>query len=359
MKAAVQSEEKQMVYRIHIRGGLQWVSSPKPTLLTSSCPSAHSRDGMPCFLGGLGAAPRSLILLTNEGDPEVSGRKNEDKEAGEEFLEGQYETAVSEEKQDGLRSSDNSPSGPECEEEFNMGTLNTDKVGGLQLETVNDLQKILQLKKRRRIKRLPVFNKESQSEAIPDRVDQTAFLEAALQNKLPVIEKYLADGGDPNTHDSLRRTALHRACAQGHVEAVSKLLEAGASIDDKDKLGCTAVHWACRGGCLPVLVLLLNHSGKLSSRDKLHSTPLHVAVRTGHYDCAQHLIHYGADINTRDREGDTPLHDAVRLNRFKMIELLLMHGANVRLKNGEGKTPMETVLEWQNRAKMILGNFKK
>ncbi|XP_012688853.1 ankyrin repeat domain-containing protein 1b [Clupea harengus] len=280
----------------------------------------------------------------------VTGKTCGIKEPGEaetqQFATGEYETTVSQEKQDDLRSS------RDLLDDHEAG-----KDDYLKLETVDDLQKILELKKKRKTKRVPVRKHKPAPEIVPYYVDEDDFLKAAEDKKMGIIEKYLEKNGDPNTYDNLNRTALHRASYQGHEAVVKRLLEVGAKVDQKDKLESTALHCACRGGSLPVVELLLKHNAKVTARDKLSSTPLHVAVRTGHYECAEHLIHCGADINTKDWEGDTPMHDAVRLNRFKFIQLLMMHGANMKMKNCEGKSPMDGLLEWQSEARDILGKF--
>ncbi|XP_060896356.1 ankyrin repeat domain-containing protein 1-like [Labrus mixtus] len=298
----------------------------------------------------------------------VSSKRTEGKEAVD-FQGGVYEAAVNQEKQDDRKShrelvdgglSEESDSGSE-HEEVSVAALNTDKSGRLKLETVDDLFNILQLKKRRRERKVPVHKKRQQPEpeTVPEYVDEQLFLTAAMENKVPVVEKYLTDGGNPNAADHFQRTALHKASFKGHVDVMKRLLEAGAAIDKKDKLEATAVHWACRGGSLPALQLLLDQGAKFTYRDKLHSTPLHVAVRTGHCECAEHLIHCGADVNAKDRDGDTPMHDAVRINRFKMIRLLMMYGASLNTKNCDGKTPMETLYSWQNGAKSLMCNFSQ
>ncbi|XP_010743956.1 ankyrin repeat domain-containing protein 2 [Larimichthys crocea] len=177
--------------------------------------------------------------------------------------------------------------------------------------------------------------------------DTAEFMNAASQGKLNVMDKYLADGGNPNIHDELKRTALHRASLEGHTAAVQLLLEKGADINFKDQLGSRAIHWACRGGRLGVVTALKSHGADLNVRDKLNSTPLHVATRTGHTAIVEYLLSCGAKMNYRDREGDTALHDAVRLNRYKIVKLLIVAGADTEIKNHEGVTAVQQVKQWQ------------
>ncbi|KAM8860084.1 uncharacterized protein ankrd2 isoform 2-T2 [Spinachia spinachia] len=177
--------------------------------------------------------------------------------------------------------------------------------------------------------------------------DTAEFMSAASQGWLNVIDKYLADGGNPNVHDELKRTALHRAALEGHTEVIQTLVEKGADINFKDQLGSRAIHWACRGGSRDIVKTLKGLGADLNARDKLYSTPLHVATRTGHAAIVEYLLCCGAKINSRDREGDTALHDAVRLNRYKIAKLLLAAGADRNIKNQEGVTAVQQVKQWQ------------
>ncbi|XP_051578457.1 ankyrin repeat domain-containing protein 1-like [Myxocyprinus asiaticus] len=287
----------------------------------------------------------------------VTGKRGEGKWAGdactELFASGEYETTIIQEKQDGHQELNATTKNDIKQNEHNI-KLNVDQSGQLKLETVEDLFNILELRKRRKERKIAEPKKKPEPDILPETVDQRLFLKAVTENKLAVVEKYLSDGGDPNACDHFKRSALHKARAQGHTEIMKKLLECGASMEHKDKLNATAVHWACRGGSLPALELLLNEGANFNSRDKLSSTPLHVAVRTGHYECSEHLIHCGADVNAKDRDGDTPMHDAVRINRFKIIRLLMIYGASLDAKNNDGKTPIETLLSWQKGVKNIL-----
>ncbi|XP_037351876.2 LOW QUALITY PROTEIN: ankyrin repeat domain-containing protein 2 [Talpa occidentalis] len=223
---------------------------------------------------------------------------------------------------------------------------------------VGGIQNLIELRKKRKQKKREALAAAQEPPAEPEEiagpVDEEMFLKAAVEGKLKVVEKFLADGGPVDTCDQFRRTALHRASLEGHMEILEKLLESGATVDFQDRLDCTAMHWACRGGHLEVVKLLQSRGADTNVRDKLLSTPLHVAVRTGHVEVVEYFLSLGLDINAKDREGDSALHDAVRLNRYKIIKLLLLHGADMMTKNLAGKTPTDLVQLWQADTRQAL-----
>ncbi|XP_050816459.1 ankyrin repeat domain-containing protein 2 isoform X1 [Gopherus flavomarginatus] len=223
-------------------------------------------------------------------------------------------------------------------------------VGGIQY--LFELRKTR--RKRREEKAAPEPEPEPEPEEIVGPVEEEAFLRAAVQGKIRVIEKFLGDGGSPDTCDEFHRTALHRASLEGHMEILERLLDHGAAVDFRDRLDCTAVHWACRGGHLDAVKLLQDRGADLNLKDKLLSTPLHVATRTGQTDIVEHLINTGVDVNSRDREGDSALHDAVRLNRYKIIKMLILYGADMMAQNLAGKTPTDLVQLWQADTRQAL-----
>ncbi|KAF7253190.1 Ankyrin repeat domain-containing protein 2 [Varanus komodoensis] len=218
---------------------------------------------------------------------------------------------------------------------------------------VGGTQYLFELRKKPR-KKKEEKKPEPEPEEIKGPITEEDFLKAAVQGKVHVVDKFLEDGGSPDTCDEFRRTALHRVSLEGYIEIAEKLLARGATVDFRDRLDATAMHWACRGGHLDVVKLLQEKGANLNVKDKLLSTPLHVATRTGMIDIVEHLLNNGVDISSLDREGESALHDAVRLNRYKIIKLLILHGADMMAKNLAGKTPTDLVQLWQADTREVL-----
>nr|KAF6322021.1 ankyrin repeat domain 1 [Pipistrellus kuhlii] len=174
----------------------------------------------------------------------VTGKKNGSGDAGEflpeDFTDGEYEAAVTLEKHEDLKTLPaHSVSLAEQQwkiEKQREAELKKKKLEQRsKLENLEDLEVIIQLKKKKKYRKtkVPVV-KEPEPEIITEPVDAPRFLKAALENKLPVVEKFLSDKNNPDACDEYKRTALHRACLEGHLAIVEKLLEAGAQIEFRD-----------------------------------------------------------------------------------------------------------------------------
>jgi len=108
---------------------------------------------------------------------------------------------------------------------------------------------------------------------------------------LPVVEKLLALGVDPNILDTGGHSSLYRAAGvKGDAAVVRALVDAGGIVDQ---------------------------AGGVS-----RSTPLHVAARFGNVAVAEALLAAGADTKLKDKNGFTAYDRAVRCRRNEVAKLL-------------------------------------
>jgi uncharacterized protein len=130
--------------------------------------------------------------------------------------------------------------------------------------------------------------------AVDDTV-QSAFLIAASEGYLDLLDLTLQHGADVRSLDSYQGTALIRAAERGHAAVVARLLRAGVAVDHVNRLGWTALHEA---------VLL----GK--------GTPQYV-------DTVRLLIAAGADRDRpAERDGTTPVQGAQKLRQTAVTAVL-------------------------------------
>ncbi|MFD7159024.1 ankyrin repeat domain-containing protein [Kribbella sp. NPDC059898] len=77
-----------------------------------------------------------------------------------------------------------------------------------------------------------------------DNTVQSAFLIAASEGYLDLLNLTLAHGADVRSLDSYHGTALIRAAERGHAAVVGRLIQAGVAVNHVNNLGWTALHEA-------------------------------------------------------------------------------------------------------------------
>jgi uncharacterized protein len=138
-----------------------------------------------------------------------------------------------------------------------------------------------------------------------NNVGYPLFFVAIKSQNVPLVEKFLELGANPNTTLFNGTTALMVASIEGNIDIIKPLLQAGAHINQSDDEGNTA---------------LTN------------------AVLFDRNDAIQYLIASGADINHQNKQGSTPLMIAAQEGNLTVVHYLLKNGADRFIKDKKGRT---------------------
>ncbi|EGD40029.1 ankyrin repeat protein [Nocardioidaceae bacterium Broad-1] len=207
-----------------------------------------------------------------------------------------------------------------------------------------------------------------------DDTQQSAYLIAASEGYVDLLDLTLRNGADINAKDSYDGTALIRAAERGHADVVGRLMQAGIDLDHVNNLGWTALHEAVVLGddgpdaadTVRVLVaagvdisVKAGRDGKTALQhaeergfDAIVSTlrtassevadgdaQLLRAASAGNVDAAAAALRGGADLEARDGNRRTPLLLAVTDDRLSTARLLVHLGADPDALDGQHDTP--------------------
>jgi ankyrin repeat protein len=127
---------------------------------------------------------------------------------------------------------------------------------------------------------------------------------AASKGDIVQVRRLLANGTDPNAHDTGNLTALNWAAYNGHLAVVQALVERGATVDsNSNSHGWTPLMNAANRGHTDVVKYLLSRGAdaRLASKDG-YVMAIGYAVLGGHDDTAHVLrnsaagaMHYGGN----------------------------------------------------------------
>jgi len=97
------------------------------------------------------------------------------------------------------------------------------------------------------------------------------------------LERYLAEGGDPNVRDAKGRTLLMVAASLGNVEAVRAVLRYGADLELRQQQGVTTLMFAAMAGNANIVHALLTAGANVLERDRRGLTAHDYASLKGNY----------------------------------------------------------------------------
>ncbi|TPX38086.1 hypothetical protein SmJEL517_g00124 [Synchytrium microbalum] len=163
---------------------------------------------------------------------------------------------------------------------------------------------------------------------------------ACNENKLAVLQKYRADGGDLAVITPKKRTLLHVAARQGYMEMVIWLLHQGVLVNLMDDSGETPLFVAASKGRLYIVKCLVEQGGDVGFANQDGETPVWAAAAKGHGDIVEYLMDHGGDVKTPTNDGRTPIWTAAYSGHLEVVKHLIEKGGDVKLANHEGQTPL-------------------
>jgi hypothetical protein len=150
----------------------------------------------------------------------------------------------------------------------------------------------------------------------------TGLMIAAWEGNIPMMELFLARGGDVNHINALGEQALLHAAWKGRLEAVRWLVEHGARLERPGK-AWAALHYAAFAGHQQVVDYLIERGANVNALSINGSTPLMMAAREGKEEIANRLLIAGANDNIVNEWGDNARSWALRNNNLSIVERIV------------------------------------
>lgn len=178
---------------------------------------------------------------------------------------------------------------------------------------------------------------------------RTALHQAAGNNNLSEVKKWLSVGAEVNARDTYNTTPLHLVAFENvdesHFEVAEVLLNNGADLNARDALDRTPLYLLVQNGSARIIRLFMNFNADFTvTNDSRRNLLFSAASNNKNEEVIQLLIDQGTDVNHRSDKGTTPLHEVAEKNvdesLFDVAEILLKNKADVNARDTSQQTPL-------------------
>jgi len=171
---------------------------------------------------------------------------------------------------------------------------------------------------------------------------------AVERRDIAALERFLAEGRDPNVTTEVGYTPLHHAAYHGFEDCVQVLIDAGADVNATNDELMTPLHYASLEGHADVVEVLLAGGADPDIQNSTGETPLLLAPPIWGEQVVVSLLTAGASPNIRDRNGRTPV-----FRHSHMLELFAAHGADLTVVDSKGKSLLDMASGTPHRVELI------
>ncbi|WP_367608396.1 ankyrin repeat domain-containing protein [Legionella sp. W05-934-2] len=178
---------------------------------------------------------------------------------------------------------------------------------------------------------------------------ETAFMLAAANNNVRMMELLLRHGANPDQTDRFGRNALHYAINGKHVEASAFLIPLIRNKNRPDRDGLTPLMLASAKGLINIVRRLCSETMDTEQVTKKGFNALHLAAIEGHEEVVTHLVNSGYQIDKPESPSAkndrylkrTALHLAAQHGKVGVVVRLIHMGASIDYADVEGNTVCE------------------
>lgn len=161
---------------------------------------------------------------------------------------------------------------------------------------------------------------------------QDDLRDAVEYNRPALVQKFVAQGVDPNLNTRDGTPLLVDALKDGNTDVAEALIRAkGLDFERTNAAGENALMMAAYQGLLP-LVRLMIETYEVEV-NKTGWTALHYAATNGHDTIVKYLLDHAAYVDAESPNGTTPLMMAAMSGHITTVKLLLDEGADMNLRN--------------------------